>query len=67
MRKVLSIIFSIIIIITSFIPVTALASDNDLESNYQNQYDLTIIENDKFESIGGVSLCSSNLILRNNI
>lgn len=65
MKKLLSIILTSLILITCLVPFTALASDSVVENNAK--YDFTVIENDETTSIEGISLYSSNLIVRNNL
>lgn len=65
MRRVLSIIFTIIILLCCLTPSCAFAyenkSDNDLKYSY------TTYQSDNFVSVEGVSLYSTNLIIKNSI
>ncbi len=65
MKKLISIILTSIIAITCLAPFTAFAADSVIEDNAK--YDFTVIENDETTSIEGISLYSSNLIVRNNL
>ena len=61
MKKIISILLTILMTVCCFSPYYAFAAENE-----ENKYDCTVYQNESYASIESISLCSSNLITKNS-
>lgn len=61
MKKIISILLTILMTVCCFSPYYAFAAENE-----ENKYDCTVYQNESYASIESISLYSSNLITKNS-